>query len=770
MLTADALSRATAYLGSIRARSEKDSGSAADGDAACHGPSGLLAGASPDTVWKTVKEAMVVADASSDSTTEEAIAASRLAQYNRCKALLVSHLAPHAQASVPGKTGSAAAALWSVRAVRQQLDTIASFEYASSHVTPEDVIDPARLRNVHTGLPGALFASASISLPSERDEAFPSIASLLDCTLVAHVRLGDVAVEAWARDIGRQAERASDAKSASSAATSSGPRDGSNSLRATSGAQGSDRSAHPSTQWSNVADTYADIVLHGTDEVKFAGLAGAQPIQVGTTTAPPAPTCQQTGPAPASARAIIQFATPWPSFEVPDQAQAGGGSGIFSRMRSSLSSWVPNTKAAAWRDWKIVLTDSAQAVHDFENWHGHSSPSWQTPHVHHRLRVPPFVRSGDSSATSSRTNAERLLQAQYLLDIPEVTCARDLHQALPLSFYTALALGNPVTTVTEAAAVSSSFRASVAGLASLAEDVDVDTIIRAAFPHFTPSTPWLHMHLVTEPNGLSHPLVIALAAATGASVQTSSLSRDMATMLASRSLVLSTSTFSWLAADMGLARTAHYPHHGFFTASPDKHGCLLHPRAPLGGDARSPPVSRKQWVYHDVLRFLVETSAGRDAFNEHLAPAAGRGDGQLPSNVVSEAAMEAVQRRLDDALPMSGANSSAHDIAGVAADQMRQWASFWSYVVGGDQHAPSPSTDHAALQQWMWKPLDSLLEPYASESSAQYMWNAAWSERGEKPFATGWFDLARSKAAAEAGGILSRTPTCASLFHPDWPR
>jgi hypothetical protein len=136
------------------------------------------------------------------------------------------------------------------------------------------------------------------------------------------------------------------------------------------------------------------------------------------------------------------------------------------------------------------------------------------------------------------------------------------------------------------------------------------------FPAFGPASPWLHSHLVTEPSALSpvapHPLLPAIAAAAGASAQAASLGEDWGALLAAPQLLLSGSTFSWLAAPgglrwapaaaevssaiagaaaprsfgvgMGSGMALHYPHHGFFTLTPlsaVKHQCMLPPQPSL---------------------------------------------------------------------------------------------------------------------------------------------------------------------------------------------
>lgn len=159
---------------------------------------------------------------------------------------------------------------------------------------------------------------------------------------------------------------------------------------------------------------------------------------------------------------------------------------------------------------------------------------------------------------------------------------------------------------------------------------------------------WLHAHLVTERSGLSHPLLRAVAAASGASVQSTSLAGDWATMITARQLAISPSTLSYLSAGggapaaaassasaasavqptahgpgFGLSSIVHYPGHGFFSwfaprgsASHDKGQCMIppvqsaHARAPAALAAAPAAPSRSGTVatasgtsviFHDIL-------------------------------------------------------------------------------------------------------------------------------------------------------------------------
>lgn len=150
---------------------------------------------------------------------------------------------------------------------------------------------------------------------------------------------------------------------------------------------------------------------------------------------------------------------------------------------------------------------------------------------------------------------------------------------------------------------------------------------------------WLHAHLVTERSGLSHPLLRAVAAATGASVQSTSLAGDWATMITARQLALSPSTLSYLSAGggaparggqspsrahgpgFGLSSVVHYPGHGFFswfaprgTAHHDKGQCMIPPDEGNGGGTTV--------VYHDVLAAQVAASE-QIAAKQRESPAQG---------------------------------------------------------------------------------------------------------------------------------------------------
>ena len=105
--------------------------------------------------------------------------------------------------------------------------------------------------------------------------------------------------------------------------------------------------------------------------------------------------------------------------------------------------------------------------------------------------------------------------------------------------------------------------------------------------------------VLTEPCAADHPVVRALERDWGAIVQTSTVAADFATMLLARELVISSSTFSYMAAVLGRARAVHAPYAGSFSlVRAHNRQCL--PPAP-GLDAR--------FIFHDVYRRAVDKTA-----------------------------------------------------------------------------------------------------------------------------------------------------------------
>ena len=106
---------------------------------------------------------------------------------------------------------------------------------------------------------------------------------------------------------------------------------------------------------------------------------------------------------------------------------------------------------------------------------------------------------------------------------------------------------------------------------------------------------WDRVLIVTETLGLSHPVVQALIEKYDAFVHIDTIERAMSLLILARTVILSPSTFSFVAAALGRARVIHAPYVGPFWFNSANSQCLL----PCSGlDPR--------WVFHDVFRGAVD--------------------------------------------------------------------------------------------------------------------------------------------------------------------
>lgn len=112
----------------------------------------------------------------------------------------------------------------------------------------------------------------------------------------------------------------------------------------------------------------------------------------------------------------------------------------------------------------------------------------------------------------------------------------------------------------------------------------------------------LHVHLVTEPDSVNHPLVQALQQQYGATVQAETAALDFATLMYARTLVCSVSTFCFMAALLGRAATVHWPHAGGLITS--LQGCMI-----------VPPELDSRIVFHDAYRVAVDKTV--EAFSHN---------------------------------------------------------------------------------------------------------------------------------------------------------
>ena len=110
---------------------------------------------------------------------------------------------------------------------------------------------------------------------------------------------------------------------------------------------------------------------------------------------------------------------------------------------------------------------------------------------------------------------------------------------------------------------------------------------------------WRTVVVLTEQCSADHPIVRALVQRHGAIVQSGSVVEDLATMALARELVISSSTFSLMAALLGRARAVHVPYAGSFSLLSSHNRQCLTPTGRL-----DPRV-----VYHDVYRRAVDAVA-----------------------------------------------------------------------------------------------------------------------------------------------------------------
>jgi hypothetical protein len=103
---------------------------------------------------------------------------------------------------------------------------------------------------------------------------------------------------------------------------------------------------------------------------------------------------------------------------------------------------------------------------------------------------------------------------------------------------------------------------------------------------------WARVVVLTESCSVDHPIVRALVSRYGAIVQAGTVAEDFATLALAREVVVSSSTFSYMAAVVGRARAIHAPVAGSLVLVGAHAGQCLPP--PAGLDAR--------WVFHDVFR------------------------------------------------------------------------------------------------------------------------------------------------------------------------
>ena len=166
---------------------------------------------------------------------------------------------------------------------------------------------------------------------------------------------------------------------------------------------------------------------------------------------------------------------------------------------------------------------------------------------------------------------------------------------------------------------------------------------RAGGPGVPPGGGWQRILIVTE--SPTHPLIGAVRRAFAGmssvpgspaslpvvSLLSSSAARDFATLLWARGdLLISGSTFSWVAGLLGRAAAVHAAHAGFASLLADKDQCLvvperlqraaLRPGSALAGDGSG----GKRWVYHDAMR--VAAAARREELRAHGEVAAARQD------------------------------------------------------------------------------------------------------------------------------------------------
>jgi len=110
---------------------------------------------------------------------------------------------------------------------------------------------------------------------------------------------------------------------------------------------------------------------------------------------------------------------------------------------------------------------------------------------------------------------------------------------------------------------------------------------------------WRQIVILTESCSADHPIIRALVAKYGAIVQVGSVVEDLTTMVLARHLVISSSTFSFMAALLGRATVIHVPHAGSFSLLGSHNKQCLTPTSQM--DPR--------FVFHDVYRRSVDDVA-----------------------------------------------------------------------------------------------------------------------------------------------------------------
>jgi hypothetical protein len=134
---------------------------------------------------------------------------------------------------------------------------------------------------------------------------------------------------------------------------------------------------------------------------------------------------------------------------------------------------------------------------------------------------------------------------------------------------------------------------------------------------------WARVVVLTEACSADHPIVRALVARYGAVVQSGSVAEDFATLALAREVVVSGSTFSFMAAALGRARAIHAPYAGSFALVGAHAGQCLAP----------PPALDARWVFHDVYRRAV------DAVDAALRGGGGEAARWLPRRAPAGAAL-----------------------------------------------------------------------------------------------------------------------------------
>jgi hypothetical protein len=109
---------------------------------------------------------------------------------------------------------------------------------------------------------------------------------------------------------------------------------------------------------------------------------------------------------------------------------------------------------------------------------------------------------------------------------------------------------------------------------------------------------WRAVVVLTEACSADHPIVRALVERFNAVVQVGTVAEDFATLALAREVVVSGSTFSYMAAVAGRARAIHAPVAGSLALVGAHAGQCLAP----------PPAMDTRWVFHDVYRRAVDAA------------------------------------------------------------------------------------------------------------------------------------------------------------------